>query len=299
MEQKNQCPPPLPGAVPPPLPGTTVPPVLPKVKEAMEAKERAAKLKAEEEACRKAAEAEARMKAEIEAKVRAEMEAKAKAEAEAKRKVEEEARRKVEAEARAKAEEARKKAEAEARKKAEEEARRKAEEARKKAEAEAKAKRMVTPEMVINRIIKDLTESICWTEKVKTGMFSSETRVHRYLKCSRPLTSLEMIVICTGEAKDPAEYDIKKLYIPANSKSDSSTPVFQCIRDLAKKYHESFLKEKGATYPYFDHFDWNSIKQVKQVCPQFDGMFRTGEEANHGCSDGPYYPILKLPVTKL
>lgn len=277
MEKKNMCPPPLPGAVPPPLPGTTVPPVLPKVKEEMEAKEREAKLKAEEDARRKAAEAEARMKAEIEAKVRAEMEAKAKAEAEAKRKAEEEARRKAEAEASAKAEE----------------------EARKKAEAEAKAKRMVTPEMVINRIIKDLTEPICWTEKVKTGMFSSETRVHRYLKCSRPLTSFEMIVICTGEAKDPAEYDAKKLYIPANSKSDSCTPVFQCIRDLAKKYHEPFLKEKGAAYPYFDHFDWNSIKQVKQVCPQFDGMYRTGEEANHGCSAGPYYPILKLPVTKL
>lgn len=209
-------------------------------------------------------------------KVKEEMEAKAKAEAEAKRKAEEEARRKAEAEAKAKAEEA-----------------------RKKAEAEAKAKRMVTPEMVINRIIKDLTEPICWTEKVKTGMFSSETRVHRYLKCSRPLTSLEMIVICTGEAKDPAEYDTKKLFIPANSKSDSCTPVFQCIRDLAKKYHEPFLKEKGAAYPYFDHFDWNSIKQVKQVCPHFDGMYRTGEEANHGCSDGPYYPILKLPQTKL
>lgn len=207
-------------------------------------------------------------------KVKEEMEAKAKAEAEAKRKAEEEARRKAEAEA-------------------------KAEEARKKVEAEAKAKRMVTPEMVINRIIKDLTEPICWTEKVKTGMFSSETRVHRYLKCSRPLTSLEMIVICTGEAKDPAEYDTKKLFIPANSKSDSCTPVFQCIRDLAKKYHEPFLKEKGAAYPYFDHFDWNSIKQVKQVCPQFDGMYRTGEETNHGCSDGPYYPILKLPQTKL
>lgn len=291
MEKKNMCPPPLPGSVPPPLPGTTVPPVLPKVKEEMEAKEREAKLKAEEEARRKAAEAEARMKAEIEAKVRAEMEAKAKAEAEAKRKAEEEARRKAEEEARARAEEARKKAEAEAKAKAEE--------ARKKAEAEAKAKRMVTPEMVINRIIKDLTESICWTEKVKTGIFSSETRVHRYLKCSRPLTSFEMIVICTGEAKDPAEYDTKKLFIPANSKSDSSTPVFQCIRDLAKKYHEPFLKEKGASYPYFDIFDWNSIKQVKLICPQFDGMYRTGEEANHGCSAGPYYPILKLPVTKL
>ena len=251
MDQKNMCPPPLPGTVPPPLPGTTVPPVLPKVKEAMEAKEREAKLKAEEEARRKAAEAEAKAKVE------------------------------------------------EARKKAEAEAKAKAEEARKKAEAEAKAKRLVTPEMVINRIIKDLTESICWTENVKTGMFSSETRVHRYLKCSRPLTSFEMIVICTGEAKDPAEYDAKKLYIPANSKSDSCTPVFQCIRDLAKKYHEPFLKEKGAAYPYFDHFDWNSIKQVKQVCPQFDGMYRTGEEANHGCSDGPYYPILKLPQTKL
>lgn len=237
MDQKNMCPPPLPGTVPPPLPGTTVPPVLPKVKEAMEAKEREAKLKAKEDA-----------------------------------------RRKAEAEAEAKA---------------------KAEEARRKAEAEAKAKRMVTPEMVINRIIKDLTEPICWTEKVKTGMFSSETRVHRYLKCSRPLTSFEMIVICTGEAKDPAEYDTKKLFIPANSKSDSSTPVFQCIRDLAKKYHEPFLKEKGASYPYFDHFDWNNIEHVKLICPQFDGMYRTGEEANHGCSDGPYYPILKLPQIKL